>query len=57
MNSVYFPVHVVVLLKRLVNVVSTLSISNQYLIHKHPTDIDPSTQKGLHFFLLLKVKS
>ncbi|TFK39091.1 Alpha/Beta hydrolase protein [Crucibulum laeve] len=35
MNSVYVPVHVVVLLKRFVNVVSTLSISNQYILYKH----------------------
>ena len=32
MNSVYFPAHVVVIIRRLVNVVSTLSISNQYLL-------------------------
>ncbi len=30
MSSVYFPAHVVVLFRRLVNVVSTLSISNHY---------------------------
>ncbi|KAF8817137.1 alpha/beta-hydrolase [Phlegmacium glaucopus] len=34
MNSVSFPAHVVVILRRLVNVVSTLSISNQYLLHQ-----------------------
>lgn len=34
MNSVYFPAHVVVIIRRLVNVVSTLSISNQYLLHQ-----------------------
>uniref|UniRef100_A0A8H7XKG4 Alpha/beta-hydrolase n=1 Tax=Psilocybe cubensis TaxID=181762 RepID=A0A8H7XKG4_PSICU len=33
MSSVYFPAHVVVLFKRLVNVVSTLSISNQYVLY------------------------
>jgi|ERR1700722_3266929 len=32
MNSVYFPVQIVVLFRRLVNVISTLSISNQYLL-------------------------
>ncbi|PPQ88386.1 hypothetical protein CVT25_011265 [Psilocybe cyanescens] len=39
MSSVYFPAHVVVLFKRLVNVVSTLSISNQYVLY---TKADPS---------------
>ncbi|KAF8158484.1 Alpha/Beta hydrolase protein [Crassisporium funariophilum] len=34
MNSVYFPAHVVVIFKRLFNVVSTLSISNQFIQHK-----------------------
>jgi hypothetical protein len=34
MNSVYVPVHVVVLLRRIVNVISSLSISNQYLLLK-----------------------
>jgi hypothetical protein len=34
MNSVHFPAHVVVIIRRLVNVVSTLSISNQYLLHQ-----------------------
>ena len=34
MNSVYFPAHVVLIIKRLVNVVSTLSISNQYFLHQ-----------------------
>lgn len=33
MSSVYFPAHVVVLFKRLINVVSTLSISNQYVLY------------------------
>ncbi|KAF8904049.1 Alpha/Beta hydrolase protein [Gymnopilus junonius] len=33
MSSVYFPAHVVVLFRRIVNVVSTLSISNQYVLH------------------------
>jgi len=32
MNSVYFPAHVVLILRRIVNVISTLSISNQYLL-------------------------
>ncbi|KAF8073499.1 Alpha/Beta hydrolase protein [Lyophyllum atratum] len=34
MNSVYFPAHVVLVLRRIVNVISTLSISNQYLLLK-----------------------
>lgn len=34
MNSVYFPAQVVLLLRRIVNVISTLSISNQYLLLK-----------------------
>ena len=34
MNSLYFPAHVVVIIRRLVNVVSTFSISNQYLLHR-----------------------
>lgn len=34
MNSVYFPAHVVLIIRRLVNVVSTLSLSNQYLLHQ-----------------------
>ncbi|KAG5644540.1 hypothetical protein DXG03_008194 [Asterophora parasitica] len=32
MNSVYFPAHVVLVLRRIVNVISTLSISNHYLL-------------------------
>jgi triacylglycerol lipase len=34
MSSVYFPAHVVLILRRIVNVISTLSISNQYLLLK-----------------------
>ncbi|KAG6812104.1 hypothetical protein H0H92_004333 [Tricholoma furcatifolium] len=34
MNSVYFPAHVVLVLRRIVNVISTLSISNQYILLK-----------------------
>jgi len=34
MNSVYFPAPVVLILRRLANVISTLSISNQYLLTK-----------------------
>lgn len=34
MNGVYFPVQVAVLLRRLVNVISGLSISNQYMLLK-----------------------
>lgn len=34
MSSVYFPAQVVVLIRRLVNVVSTLSLSNQYLLQR-----------------------
>ena len=33
MNSVFYPVEVVAILRRLANVISTLSISNQYLLH------------------------
>jgi len=40
MNSVYFPAHVVVLLRRLVNVVSTLSISNHYVSRGQPLPDD-----------------
>ena len=32
MNNVYIPVHVALLLRRLANVISGLSISNQYLL-------------------------
>lgn len=34
MNSVYVPAHVALILRRIVNVISTLSISNQYLLSK-----------------------
>ncbi|KAG6820623.1 hypothetical protein H0H93_014226 [Arthromyces matolae] len=34
MNSVYFPANVVLVLRRIVNVISTLSISNQYILLK-----------------------
>ncbi|RDB19050.1 Lipase 2 [Hypsizygus marmoreus] len=34
MSSVYFPAHVVLVLRRIVNVISSLSISNQYLLIK-----------------------
>lgn len=34
MNNVYFPAHVVVILRRIANVISGLSISNQYLLLK-----------------------
>ena len=35
MTSIYFPAHVLILFRRLVNVVSTLSISNHYISHAH----------------------
>ena len=50
MNSIYFPAHVVLILRRLVNVVS-LSISNQYLLHQQtlPTSDDlPSLKNPKH---------
>lgn len=34
MNSVYFPTHVVLVFRRIVNVLSSLSISNQYILLK-----------------------
>jgi hypothetical protein len=34
MSSIYFPTHVVAIIRRLLNVVSTLSISNQYFLHR-----------------------
>lgn len=34
--NVYVPLHVVLLLRRIVNVLSTLSISNQYYLLKNP---------------------
>ncbi|KAH0586459.1 hypothetical protein H2248_007691 [Termitomyces sp. 'cryptogamus'] len=34
MNSVYFPAHVVLVLRRIVNVLSSISISNQYILLK-----------------------
>ncbi|KAG6919636.1 hypothetical protein DXG01_003500 [Tephrocybe rancida] len=34
MSSVYFPAHVVLVLRRIVNVISSLSISNQYILLK-----------------------
>lgn len=34
MNSVFLPAQVVVILRRLANVISTLSISNQYLLQR-----------------------
>lgn len=45
MNTIYFPVQVAVLLRRLVNVISTLSISNQYLLLKH-TEEESSLKTG-----------
>ncbi|PPQ73240.1 hypothetical protein CVT24_009951 [Panaeolus cyanescens] len=43
MNSVYFPAHVVVIIRRLVNVVSTLSISNQYILHRQAQQAQHNT--------------
>lgn len=34
MSNVYFPAHVVLVLRKIVNVISSLSISNQYLLLK-----------------------
>lgn len=43
MSSVYFPAHVVLVFRRIVNVISTLSISNQYLLlKKAKSDEDPA---------------
>ncbi|KII91077.1 hypothetical protein PLICRDRAFT_556245 [Plicaturopsis crispa FD-325 SS-3] len=48
MNSIYFPVHVVAILRRLVNILSTLSLSNQYLVlnkpHTDSTTVDARTR-------------
>src|SRR6267154_5902214 len=38
MNNVYFPVHVVTLLRRLVNVMATFSLSGQYLMSRVRTE-------------------
>lgn len=51
MTSVYFPSHVLILFKRLVNVVSTLSISKHcisYTAHSHPdhNDVHHDAQAG-----------
>jgi len=44
MSSVYYPAHVVLVLRRIVNVISTLSISNHYLLPKNTvTDSDRGT--------------
>ena len=41
MSSVYYPAHVVLVLRRIVNLISTLSISNNYLLPKSTiTDTD-----------------
>jgi triacylglycerol lipase len=53
MNSVYFPAHVVVIIRRLVNVVSTLSISNQYLLHQQ-TLAKPDELPSSHNLYCLK---
>ena len=42
MQTIWFPTPVSVLFRRLVNVVSSLSISHQYFVHKHETN-DSST--------------
>ncbi|KAJ3771310.1 alpha beta-hydrolase [Lentinula raphanica] len=43
MSSVYYPAQVVVLFRRLVNVISTFSISNHYLLHhSKPRNSQPS---------------
>ena len=42
MTSIYFPAHVLILFRRLVNVVSTLSISNHYISHAHAESDDVS---------------
>jgi triacylglycerol lipase len=38
MNSVYFPVQIAALIRRLVNVISTLSLTNQYLLPRIQAD-------------------
>ncbi|KIK99831.1 hypothetical protein PAXRUDRAFT_423053 [Paxillus rubicundulus Ve08.2h10] len=38
MNSVYFPVQIAALIRRLVNVISTLSLTNQYLLSRIQAD-------------------
>jgi len=42
MTSVYFPAHVFILFRRLVNVVSTLSISNHYISYSRQDDVPPT---------------
>ena|SRR6266545_2592103 len=41
MTSIYFPARVLILFRRLVNVVSTLSISNHYISHSQSESDDP----------------
>ncbi|KAF9241090.1 alpha beta-hydrolase [Melanogaster broomeanus] len=41
MNNVYFPVHIAVFIRRLVNVISTLSLTNQYLLSRAHADNSP----------------
>ncbi|KAF9562676.1 alpha/beta-hydrolase [Agrocybe pediades] len=48
MSSIYFPGHVAVLFRRLVNVVSTLSISHQYVAHTRSTPEDGIEAKPKH---------
>ena len=53
MSSIYFPAHVAILFRRIVNVVSTLSISNHYVEAKRRKDTD---NQALKCFRELKVK-
>lgn len=45
MSSVYFPAHVVLVLRRIVNVISSLSITNQYILLKQAKADQDRTQK------------
>jgi len=47
MSSVYFPAHVVVLFRRIVNVVSTISISNQYMLSTQMSRADDALQPNV----------
>jgi hypothetical protein len=45
MSNVYFPVQIVVLFRRLVHVISTLSISNHYLLARQGNQVEDSTKQ------------
>jgi triacylglycerol lipase len=47
MSSIYFPAHVIVLFRRIVNVVSTISLSNQYVLSTQTNWGDDAVQPNI----------